>query len=159
MSRPGHPPSAAIGEFSAIVRSWEQARDSAMPIRRAVFIEEQGVPEDLEWDEFDQAARHLLVFGAASGAVATARLSPRGAGTAYLNRLAVLKPWRGRGVGRLLMSTLLDEARLRRQCDLVLHAQCSAIGFYQKFGFVAEGEQFREAGIAHLTMRRRLAPA
>lgn len=145
--------------FSAVVLSWQQARDSAMPIRRAVFIEEQGVPEALEWDEFDVPGRHVLVFDAVAGAIATARLSPRGGGTCYFNRLAVRKPWRGRGAGRLLMQTLLDEARRQGQCDLLLHAQTGTTGFYQRFGFVAEGAPFQEAGIEHVTMRRRLLPA
>ena len=147
-----------MSEFSAVVLAWELARESAMPIRRRVFVEEQGVPETLEWDEFDQPGFHVLVFDEAAGAIATARLSPRGGGTSHFNRLAVLKPWRGRGAGRLLMQTLLDEARRRRQSDLVLHAQIGATGFYEKFGFAAEGQPFREAGIEHLTMRRVLPP-
>lgn len=159
MSEPGGPAGAVISEFSLIVLPWEQARDSAMPIRRTVFIEEQGVPELLEWDEFDQTGWHVLVFDSAAGAIATARLSPRGGGLCYFNRLAVLKPWRGRGLGRLLMQCLLDEAQNRGQTNLILHAQTAAAGFYEKFGFVAESEPFYEAGIAHVTMRRSLAPA
>lgn len=144
--------------YSAVVMSWPLARELAVPIRRTVFIDEQKVPEELEWDEFDEAGFHVLVFDDASRkAVATARLSPRGEGLSFFNRLAVLAPWRGTGAGRLLMETLLDEARRRSQCDLVLHAQTRARGFYERFGFAAEGEPYLEAGIEHVTMRRTLA--
>ena len=156
MSPADGPKEALASEFSAIVRSWELARDSAVPIRRSVFVVEQGVPEALEWDEFDQPGLHVLVFDGTAGAIGTARLSPRGGGSSYFNRLAVLKPWRGRGAGRLLMQTLLVEARRRRQSNLVLHAQTGATGFYEKFGFITEGAPFFEAGIEHLTMRRSL---
>ena len=159
MSPPDCPEGAVKSEFSAVVLSWDVARDLARPIRRRVFVEEQGVPEDLEWDEFDQAGFHVLVFDDSAGAIATARLSPRGGGCCHFNRLAVLKPWRGRGAGRLLMQTLLDQARRRGQTDLVLHAQSGATAFYEKFGFMAEGAPFDEAGIEHVTMRRRLRPA
>lgn len=147
-----------MSAFTAVVLSWELARESAMPIRRKVFVEEQGVPEALEWDEFDQPGFHVLISDAAAGAIATARLSPRGGGTSHFNRLAVLTPWRGRGAGRLLMQTLLEEARRRRQSNLVLHAQTGATRFYEKFGFAAQGPPFCEAGIEHLTMRRVLPP-
>lgn len=146
--------------YSAVVLSWALARGLAMPIRRTVFIEEQSVPEELEWDAFDEPGFHVLVFDdAARKAVATARLSPRGNGLCFFNRLAVLAPWRGKGAGRLLMETLLDEARRRSQRDLELHAQTRARGFYEKFGFAAEGQPYLEAGIEHITMRRMLATA
>ncbi len=148
-----------MSEFSVCVLPWDAARDAARPIRRIVFIEEQGVPQELEWDEYDEPGLHVLVFEADGGAIATARLSPRGGGTCYFNRLAVLKAWRGRGVGRLLMQTLLDQAQRLAQTDLVLHAQTVATSFYEKFGFVGKGEPFFEAGIEHLTMRRSLRPA
>jgi len=147
-----------LSAYSAVVMSWPLARELAAPIRRTVFIDEQKVPEELEWDEFDEAGFHVLVFDDASHkAVATARLSPRGGGLCFFNRLAVLASWRGTGAGRLLMETLLDEARRRAQRDLVLHAQTRAQGFYEKFGFAAEGEPYLEAGIEHVTMRRTMA--
>lgn len=148
-----------MSEFSVRVLAWDAAREAARPIRHRVFVEEQGVPQELEWDEYDQAGLHVLVFEAGGGAIATARLSPRGGGTCYFNRLAVLKPWRGRGVGRLLMQTLLDHSQRLAQTDLVLHAQTTATAFYEKFGFAGEGAPFFEAGIEHLTMRRSLRPA
>lgn len=117
------------------------------------------MPEELEWDDYDEHGFHVLVFDESAKAVATARLSPRGGGVCYFNRLAVLEPWRGRGAGRLLMETLLDEARRRSQTDLILHAQTAATGFYEKFGFVSEGEPYFEAGIEHITMRLSILPA
>ncbi|HMV54487.1 MAG TPA: GNAT family N-acetyltransferase [Rhodocyclaceae bacterium] len=148
-----------MSSYSAVVMSWQLAREFAVPIRRTVFIDEQNVPEELEWDAFDEPGFHVLVFDDASRkVVATARLSPRGNGLCFFNRLAVLAPWRGSGAGRLLMETLLDEARRRSQRNLELHAQTRARGFYERFGFAAEGEPYLEAGIEHITMRRTLAP-
>lgn len=144
--------------YSAVVLPWPLAAARAQPIRRAVFIDEQRVPEELEWDEYDAPGLHVLIVEDASGkAVATARLSPRGGGLCYFNRLAVMQPWRGRGLGRLLMETLLHEAQRLEQRRVVLHAQTRARGLYEKFGFSAEGASFLEAGIEHVTMCRALA--
>nr|WP_232417835.1 GNAT family N-acetyltransferase [Methyloversatilis thermotolerans] len=120
-------------------------------LRREVFIVEQSVPEELEWDEDDARSVHALAW-LADEAVACGRLLPDG----QVGRLAVRAHRRGRGAGRAVLRALLDEAVRRGMRCIVLHAQTHALGFYEKEGFRAEGEVFDEAGIPHLTMRREL---
>jgi predicted GNAT family N-acyltransferase len=129
-------------------------RDAALlqGVRRRVFIEEQGVPEALEWDEWDAGALHVLALDGAGLAIGTGRLLPDG----HVGRMAVLREWRGRGVGGALLDALLEAARVRGLREAVLNAQTHALGFYAGRGFVAEGEEFPDAGIAHRRMRLRL---
>jgi hypothetical protein len=95
---------------------------------------------------------HLLARDAAGHPIGTGRLTPE----RKIGRMAVLREWRGRGVGEALLQTLLDEALHHRLPDVRLHAQVSALGFYAKYGFVPEGPRFMEAGIEHQSMRRAL---
>ncbi|HTH40970.1 MAG TPA: GNAT family N-acetyltransferase, partial [Rhodocyclaceae bacterium] len=129
---------------------WDELKDDAFAVREAVFVQEQGVPLEMEVDEFDPLSRHLLVRAADGTPIGTARLLPDG----HLGRLAVLAPWRGKGVGRALMDGLLDLAQQAGLTRLELHAQTQAAGFYRAFGFVEQGEEFLEAGIPHLRMVR-----
>ena len=129
---------------------WPDARTAAEPIRLQVFVEEQKVPLELEWDEFDAISRHALAY-VNHHAVATGRLLPDG----HIGRRAVLPEWRGQGLGKAVLTTLMTEAARRGYADLLLHAQCQAEGCYRRFGFVAEGETFDEAGISHILMRRK----
>lgn len=129
-----------------------EAREELRLVRQVVFVEEQGVPAELEWNEGDAECRHVLARAPDRTAVGTGRLHPSG----RLGRLAVLPAFRGLGVGGLLLDELLAmaaETGLRR---VVLHAQARATRFYERRGFVASGEVFMEAGIAHLTMSREL---
>ncbi|MGE5466500.1 MAG: GNAT family N-acetyltransferase [Ignavibacteria bacterium] len=105
----------------------------------------------MELDEFDAASRHAVARGPAGEAIGTGRLLPDG----HIGRLAVLADWRGKGAGRALLETLMDEARQRGIAALALNAQTAATGFYERFGFVAEGETFLDAGIPHVRMTRR----
>jgi predicted GNAT family N-acyltransferase len=130
---------------------WERARKHAAPIRFTVFVEEQGVPRDIELDEMDPRCIHAVAF-ADKKAVATGRLLPDG----HIGRMAVLKQWRGRGIGGQILNALLDEARARGHREAVLSAQVHATAFYRAHGFVEEGAEYLEAGIAHRDMRRRL---
>ncbi|HVL36213.1 MAG TPA: GNAT family N-acetyltransferase [Burkholderiales bacterium] len=130
---------------------WEAARAHAAPIRFAVFVEEQNVPAHIELDALDAASLHAVVF-AEGRAIATGRLLPDG----HIGRMAVLKAWRGRGIGGLLLERLVDEARRRGHREVVLAAQVHAAPFYRAHGFVEEGEEYLEAGIAHRDMRRPL---
>lgn len=131
---------------------WVALRSRAEPVRRTVFVDEQGVPEDMELDEFDPASLHALALDADGAVLGTGRLLPDG----HIGRMAVLKPARGRGVGAALLLALVGAARARGECEVVLSAQTHAIPFYQRFGFVAEGDIYDDAGIAHRLMRRRL---
>jgi predicted GNAT family N-acyltransferase len=130
---------------------WEEAREHAAPIRFTVFVEEQGVPRDIELDELDKECVHAVVFQDGK-AVATGRLLPDG----HIGRMAVLKEWRGRGIGGLILKRLMDKARERGDREVVLSAQVHAAPFYRRHGFKEEGGQYMEAGILHQNMRRRL---
>jgi len=117
-------------------------------IRRKVFIEEQDVPEDLEWDGLDADAVQLLATDSEDKPVATARMLSNG----HIGRMAVLPAWRGQGIGYALLTTLLAIARKRQIPGVYLNAQLSAIGFYAKAGFRTEGDTFQDAGIPHKRM-------
>jgi predicted GNAT family N-acyltransferase len=131
--------------------SWENARAQASAIRLAVFVEEQGVPREIEMDEIDAQCVHALAFedGAAVG---TGRLLPDG----HIGRMAILKPWRGRGIGSAILHSLIDAARRRGDREVMLSAQVHAVDFYRAHGFAPEGEVYEEAGIAHQAMIRAL---
>ena len=129
-------------------------REHCYAIRKTVFVEEQAVPLELELDEYDDTATHFLLRDSETP-LATARLLDKH-GLAKIGRVAVLKEARGRGLGLLLMQAVLDEARRRGFTESVLDSQTYATPFYARVGFVAEGEEFDDAGIPHFLMRRRL---
>ena len=134
----------------------QTAADRALcyDIRKTVFVEEQAVPLELEMDEYDDAATHFLLRDG-DAPLATARLLDKH-GLAKIGRVAVLQEARGRGLGLLLMRAVLDEARRQGFAEAVLDSQTYAIPFYERLGFVAEGDEFDDAGIPHYLMRRRL---
>src|SRR5688572_11333538 len=131
--------------------NWAQARAHASPIRFTVFVEEQGVPREIELDEQDALAIHAVVFEDHKP-VATGRLLPDG----HIGRMAVLKPWRNRGIGALMLRSLVERAKERGDREVVLSAQVHAVAFYRANGFVEEGAEYLEAGIRHQAMKRRL---
>ena len=128
--------------------------DCCVAIRTTVFVEEQEVPLELEMDEYDAIATHFLLRDGETP-LATARLLDKH-GLAKIGRVAVLKEARGQGLGLLLMSAVIEEARLRGFTESVLDAQTYAVPFYARLGYVAEGEEFDDAGIPHFLMRRKL---
>lgn len=130
---------------------WEEARTEAAPIRFVVFVDEQKVPAEIELDEHDAACVHVIAR-AEGRAVGTGRLLP----DAHIGRMAVLKEWRGRGVGAAMLDTLIAKARARGDQEVSLSAQTHALDFYRKQGFVEEGPQYLDAGIPHQTMRKTL---
>lgn len=132
--------------------SWDRARDEASRVRSAVFVEEQGVPPELEMDEHDARSLHALAYAADGTAVGTGRLLPDG----HIGRMAVLKAWRGKGVGGAILVRLIAAARERGDREVVLSAQTHAIEFYRRHGFLPEGEVYIDAGIPHQDMRRTL---
>ena len=139
--------------FSIREVDWTADRDALRAVRWKVFVEEQHVPEDEEWDEHDPHCRHVIAAAADGTPVGTGRLLPDG----HIGRMAVLKEWRGGGIGSALLSRLLQLAREARHEAARLHAQTHAMRFYEKHGFVAEGEEFMEAGIPHFAMTKVLA--
>jgi predicted GNAT family N-acyltransferase len=137
--------------FRIELLDWAHARERAAAIRFAVFVEEQGVPAEIEMDELDAPSLHALAFDG-EAAVGTGRLLPDG----HIGRMAVLGPWRGRGAGSLILGRLVAAARERGDRHVALSAQVHALDFYRAHGFRAEGPVYDEAGIAHQAMRRTL---
>jgi predicted GNAT family N-acyltransferase len=130
---------------------WEEARAHAVPIRFTVFVEEQAVPREIELDEMDAKSLHAVAFEN-HFPVGTGRLLPDG----HIGRMAVLKDWRGRGIGRRILGRLVEQARERGDREVVLSAQVHATAFYRRHGFVEEGAEYMDAGIPHRKMRRLL---
>jgi predicted GNAT family N-acyltransferase len=128
----------------------------ARELREAVFVREQGVPAALEWDGRDESAVHVVVTEGAR-TVGTARLRVVD-GAAKVERVAVARTHRGRGIGRMLVRHVESEARARGLTRVVLHAQQSAVPFYAALDYREVGEPFDEAGIPHRAMERDLAP-
>lgn len=132
------------------ILSWPEAQALAYPIRLTVFVEEQGVPKELELDEEDVRAWHALALDNSplSNTLGTARLQADG----KIGRLAVLAQHRGHGIGSALMNALLGFGTKQGIEHFYLHAQTSAMPFYERFGFKANGPIFNEAGIKHVKM-------
>ena len=133
------------------IKPWEKASKEAHAIRQAVFIREQGVPEDMELDEYDPLADHALAHQNGQY-VATARLVRLDANSAQIGRMAVLVAFRGQGIGKAMLKKLIGLALSEGISSLVLHSQVSAISFYEKLGFKANGPTYQEAGIPHRNM-------
>ena len=139
--------------------TWVDLGEAAQRIRAEVFVQEQRIPAELEWDEADHTAVHAVAFNRLGQAVATGRLLQPSPGVARIGRMAVERALRGAGVGRQVLHALLAVAEARGDREAVLHAQRSAAGFYLGLGFEARGEEFEEAGIPHIEMARALAAA
>lgn len=132
--------------------AWEQAWETLMSIRTRVFVEEQGVPSELERDSWDSQCTHALAEDAAGRAIGTGRLLPDG----HIGRMAVLASERSRGVGSALLLALMQVARERALSEIRLHAQLGAQRFYERHGFAVTSGTYLEAGIEHVDMRVRL---
>jgi predicted GNAT family N-acyltransferase len=143
-----------MSAYTVRIADWTREAAALRALREAVFVVEQRVPVELEWDGLDAGCEHALALDAGGSPIGTGRLLPDG----HIGRMAVLRDWRGRGVGRALLALLVERARIRGDAEAVLNAQTSAIGFYEKQGFVACGPEFLEAGIAHREMRLALLP-
>jgi predicted GNAT family N-acyltransferase len=139
-------------ELNIITGDWDSLRDHAQSLRVEVFVVEQGVPFELEWDEADEVSTHAVAYDEAGQVVATGRLLPDG----HIGRMAVRKSARGQGIGSEVLAALLQEAKHRQIHVLVLHAQTHAVDFYTKHGFQIEGDEFLEAGIPHRRMTLKL---
>lgn len=132
--------------------SWDKALGDARPIRMTVFVEEQRVPVEIEWDDHDEKSLHALAYDNKGRAVATGRLLPDG----HIGRMAVLKEWRGKGVGGAILERLVAVAKGRGDREIELFAQTHALEFYRRYGFTESGPIFEEAGIPHQAMRKSL---
>ena len=139
--------------------SWPELNEPARRIRTEVFVDEQRVPLAMEWDDDDEKSIHAVAYNRLGQAIATGRLLPSDSGTAKIGRVAVNRVLRGSGVGGQLMQVLMGAACKRGDRRILLNAQRTAESFYRGLGFVAQGDEFDEAGIAHIGMVRELAPA
>ena len=130
---------------------WHVDREILKALREEVFILEQSVPADLEWDEYNPQARHDVAI-ADGVAIGTGRLLSDG----HIGRMAVLREWRGQGAGSALLTGLMETARALGMRRVMLNAQIQALPFYLRHGFRPEGEEFLDAGIPHRRMGRDL---
>jgi len=145
--------------FHVVAIDWSNAhdRDACRAVREAVFVIEQHVPIEDEWDEFDAISQHVLARDAHGEAIGTGRLvPPQTSAPARIGRMAVRGPWRGRHVGAALLHALVERARTLGYVTLEMHAQTHALAFYARHGFAVCGNEFLECGIAHRPMRRHL---
>ena len=139
-------------DFSVIPASWEADLAALRAVREQVFLVEQQIPPDEEWDALDAKSHHVLARDREGRPIGTGRLTPQH----MIGRMAVLAEWRGKGVGEAIMHVLLEQARALRYPLIHLHAQSHAIAFYAKLGFAHYGDEFDECGIAHRMMRMTL---
>jgi predicted GNAT family N-acyltransferase len=138
--------------ISIRILPWPAAHADATRVREAVFVVEQRVPAEIELDEWDPRCDHALAFESGGGVVGTGRLLPDG----HIGRMAVLREWRGQGVGGCILVALVERAAERGMTRLVLNAQTHAVPFYSRYGFAVFGDEFLEAGIPHVAMVRNL---
>lgn len=139
-----------MADFILCETDWAHEASRLSEVRRTVFIEEQGVPEDMEWDEHDTTAMHILALTLEGTPIGCARLLTDG----HMGRMAVLPAWRGVGIGKALLAAAQRAAKLRGHSVLKLSAQTHAAGFYAAAGFEAVGAAYEEAGIPHVAMQR-----
>ena len=135
---------------------WGQLGPDAGAVRAEVFVQEQGIPMEMEWDELDATAVHAVLRNGLGAAVATGRLLVHAPGVARVGRMAVSRVLRGTGMGQQVLRALVQEAQRRGDTQVILHAQRSAEGFYARAGFVPRGAEFEEAGIPHIEMVKHL---
>ena len=138
------------------VGAWSELGSDAGALRTAVFVEEQRIPKELEWDEADAVAVHAVAYNRLGRPVATGRLLPDSTGVARIGRMAVDRTLRGSHFGSDVLHALMDAARARGDTEVMLHAQQSAVGFYRRLGYLERGAPFEEAGIPHQEMAAKL---
>jgi len=132
---------------------WHATHKILREIRAKVFVEEQGVAPDLEWDGLDEHAYHVIAYATDGTPIGTGRLLQ----DCQIGRIAVLKEWRGKGIGRSILEMLLVIANKMGYEQVKLHAQTRVKNFYLRRGFKARGTEFMEAGIPHIEMTRSTA--
>jgi predicted GNAT family N-acyltransferase len=122
----------------------------AYKIRKIVFIDEQKVPPELEWDVMDKIATHFILYFNDTP-IGTARTFGQN-GIWYIGRMAILKEYRNQGYGKLIMENVLNYLKTLSLSKIIIHAQTTVLGFYKKFGFTEFGDEFLDAGIKHKAM-------
>src|SRR5215471_7290326 len=129
-------------DFTVTTADWsvDADRDACKAVREQVFMFEQRVPVEDEWDEFDERARHVVARDVHGNPIGTARLTA----DAKIGRMAVLRDWRGKQVGAVMLATLLEQARALAYLVVEMHAQTQTASFYERFGFERYGDEFDE---------------
>lgn len=135
---------------------WNALGADAGALRKRVFVEEQKIPAELEWDAADPQCLHAVAYNRLGLPLATGRLVPYSPGVGKIGRMAVAATVRGSRIGRAVLDALVQAARERGHAQVLLHAQCSAAPFYLRAGFTQQGAVFEEAGIGHVAMVRDL---
>lgn len=138
------------------VGAWDTLGREAGAIRKQVFVDEQGIPAELEWDAADAVCLHAVAYNRFGLPLATGRLLEHEPGVSKIGRMAVVATLRGSRVGRAVLDALMQAARERGDRQVLLHAQTSAAPFYRRAGFEPQGAEFEEAGIPHLAMVKAL---
>lgn len=140
-----------MDQFKIIFGQWTDLETHAKLIRSQVFIQEQNIPEEDEWDEQDAISLHFVIYDVSTDSknpIATARLLPNNS----IGRVAVLKEYRGQGVGRLIMQKVIEQAKFEKRAWLKLSSQVHAIQFYESLGFNMQGTEYLDCGIPHIDM-------
>ncbi|WP_395825173.1 GNAT family N-acetyltransferase [Collimonas sp.] len=135
------------------VDNWAAQKVDARAVRFDVFVIEQKIPVELEWDDMDEHCLHAVAYNEAGHAIGTGRLLPDG----HIGRMAVRAAGRGQGVGASILQALMEKARQRGDTVVILNTQTQAEAFYRRHGFSRDGDEFYEAGIAHICMRHEFA--
>jgi YbgC/YbaW family acyl-CoA thioester hydrolase len=138
------------------VGTWQELERDAGAVRTEVFVEEQGIAREDEWDEADKTAVHAVVYNRMNLPLATGRLLVAAPSVGKIGRMASKRVLRGSNLGRQVLNALVQKAKQRGDKEVLLHAQRSAAGFYAKSGFQERGEPFDEVGIAHIEMFKTL---
>ena len=138
--------------FTVSLTSWHDGEPLLRSVREAVFIREQAIPEELEWDGLDETSRHALALSHRGDAIGCGRIQANG----HVGRIAVLPQWRKQKVGTAIMEALLDYARAQGYKQVDVDAQTQAVPFYRGFEFVEKGKIFMDAGMPHVKMRLKL---
>lgn len=139
-----------MNNFNIKLGDWTTLQKEAQAIRYTVFVVEQKIPADLEWDAMDAQCLHAVAYDENNQSIGTGRLLPDG----HIGRMAVIESARGTGVGAAILRLLMEQAKLRGELGVQLNAQLTAEPFYQREGFAREGALFDEAGIPHVHMTR-----
>ena len=138
--------------FTVSLVCWRDGEPLLKSIRDAVFVREQGVPADLEWDGLDEDCRHALALSHHGDAIGCGRMLANG----HIGRISVLPQWRKQKVGTAIMEALLDYARSHDYKQVDVDAQTYAMSFYHGFGFAESGKEFLDAGLPHIKMSLKL---
>jgi predicted GNAT family N-acyltransferase len=141
--------------FTVRIATSDLAREDAFSVRRKVFVEEQGVPLNLELDDFDKTAAHFVVYSSETP-IGAGRLRETADGIGKVERVCISKEYRGKHLGNLIMRALEEHAKETGMNKIILNAQSYAVPFYEKLGYVITSPEFMDADIPHRAMEKKI---